>query len=147
MLRAIGGQIPLGNKGVHGLSQTTHTSTCTLIHYYILLPPTFCTLILLHVTVCVKKKNSHKRAVPRSLPPVQRPFKSRALSRFQTRVLIRIPVFRAISRTFPFVSIPRKRQILFYHWHAKGRRALTIAKLLEEGGIVMSRQGVDASLV
>ena len=37
-----------------------------------------------------------------------------------------------------------KRRILFYH--AKGRRALTIAKLLEEEGIVVSRQGVDASV-
>ena len=38
-----------------------------------------------------------------------------------------------------------KKRILFYH--AKGRRALTIAKLLEEEGVVVSRQGVDASLV
>ena len=38
-----------------------------------------------------------------------------------------------------------KRRILFYH--AKGRCAPTIAKLLEEEGIVVSRRGMDAFLV
>ena len=37
---------------------------------------------------------------------VQPPFKSRALSHFQTRVLIRIPVFRAIQTHVPVASFP-----------------------------------------
>ena len=121
------------------------------------------------ISVCVKLKRAVPRRARSRLPSVQLPSKSRALSfiyntSFQTRVLIRIPVFRAVQMHAPvhlrcmlvcvtsisdwYIAIMfteyTKKRILFYH--AKGRRALMIAKLLEEG-VVVSRQGVDASLV